>query len=1182
MKAKVLTIVILLMTGFWATFSSAQIVTTASSTTSCPGGTVSIPILVDNLAGVASISLTLKVDPSVIFYTSSTSNPALAGGFLVVNCQAPYHEVKAAWFGLSPVTLASGSTLFTFNFNYLQGSAMHYWDTITIGNCQYSDLGGNTLPAYWVNGTVNPAAAAPVFNLQPMDVSVAEGGNAQFTAIATGADEYQWYESADNGNTYTALNDGGMYAGTGTDNLTLSGVNLGMNGYLYRLMAKENACNQEVTSLNAVLTVTQTSNNILIHAVNVSSCANTPMYVPVDASNFDNVGMFHFELTVDPAMLAFTGMMNVNPTLGTVQSSVAGNTVSIDWTSATPVTLGNSPLFGIGFNYLGGAASVQWNSNNCQIQDGNGQDIPTDYFNSTVNPLATAPVINTQPANQTVIENQTANFSIAASGANTYQWQESANGGSSWANLSNNTTYSGATTNALTISGVPLTYNGNQYRCIATETVCNLSTSSIAGILTVTPATTDIVTTIGSITTCPDTSVSIFIPINVTNFNNVASASMKIAYDTTVLTYVNTVNVHPALGSGVFASNAAGGVFGMAWFSIIPASFGTGTLYEMEFVYTANSTNLVFDLTPGTSLYTDLNFNTLPAVWVDGFVTLPGPVITTMPTDQTVFAGTNAVFSLSGNSIDTYQWQMNQGGVWTDLTDGTVYSGTQTSALTVSNVTLVMDGNQYRCVVTGICDDQYSHVVTLMVINATPVAVSLPTVSQCQGPITIPVTVADFNDVGSFRLKLNTTGNVLVYNGYQNVNPAFLSGLTVSNTANSVTVQFTSTTPVSIPNGVMFELKFNTNAGTTALTWDPAPGINYFKSINNTVLPSTFGNGNVTITPVPGPSASIQGPGGLCQGAAPSTYTTLGAANATSYLWGIIPTTAGTIAGTGTSITVTWDAFFTGLATITVQGVNACGNGPIMTKAVTVTPTPNVTLAPFANICTNDTLLLTGGLPAGGTYSGTGVVDSLFIPAVSGVGTFTITYTFSASGCTASASQPITVNQSPNVTFVLPANLDTVHPAYPPFQLSGGLPAGGTYSGPGIAVGSNTFTPSLAGPGYWQIDYTYTTPQGCTGIATQHILVDPTMGLTNAEGNVDLIIQPNPTKGKVNVMIGEVSELTALVIFNDLGQKVYEETLQPKSGSVNRDLDLSNQPRGLYFLKLSSSKAIRIEKIILN
>jgi len=1137
--------------------------------------------VVDNLAGVASISLTLEVDPSVIFYTSNTSNPALAGGFLVVNCQAPYHEVKAAWFGLSPVTLASGSTLFTFNFNYLQGSAMHWWDTITIGNCQYSDLGGNTLPAVWANGTVGPAAAAPVFNLQPADVTVAEGGNAQFTATATGANTYQWYESADNGTTWNALSDGGLYAGTGTGNLTITGVNLGMDGYHYRLGATESTCNQETFSSYAMLSVTQTSNNILMHAVNVSACANTATYVPVDASNFDNVGMFHFELTVNPSMLVFTGLTNINASLGSVQSSVAGNTVTIDWTSSTPVNLGNSPLFGIGFNYLGGAAPVQWNTANCQIQDGGGQNITTDYFNSTVNPLATAPVINTQPANQTVIENQTANFSIAATGANTYQWQESTNGGSSWTDLTNNVMYSGATTNALTISGVPLTYSGNQYRCVATETVCNLTANSVAGILTVTPATTDIVTTIGSITTCPD-SVTIFVPINVTNFNNVASASMKIAYDTLALIYDSTVNIHPALTSGVFAYNASGGVFGMAWFSIIPASFGTGTLYEIQFTYFANSTNLIFDLTPGTSLYTDLNFNTLPAVWVDGFVTLPGPVITTMPTDQTVFAGTNAVFSLSGNSIDTYQWQIDQGGVWTDLTDGTVYSGTQTSALTVSNVTLAMDGSMYRCVVTGICDDQYSHVVTLMVINATPVGVSLPTISQCQGPVTIPVSVTDFNDIGSFHLKLNTTGNVLVYNGYQNVNPALLSGLTVTNTANSVVVHFSSTTAVTIPNSVIIELKFNSNAGTTALTWDPAPGVNYFKSVNNTVLPTNFGNGNVTITPVPGPAASIQGPGGICQGTSQSTYTTLGAANATSYLWGIIPTTAGTVAGTGTSVTVTWDAFFTGLATITVQGVNTCGNGPIMTKAVTVTPTPNVTLAPFANICTNDTLLLTGGLPAGGTYSGTGVVDSLFIPNVSGPGTFTITYTYSVAGCSASATQPITVNQSPNVTFVLPANLDTVHPAFPPFQLTGGLPAGGTYSGPGIPVGSNTFTPSLAGPGYWQIDYTYTTTQGCTGIATQHILVDPILGITNPDGVVDLLIQPNPTRGKFNVMIGEVSEISTLVIFNDLGQKIYEESLQPEAGIVNRDLDLSNQPRGLYFLKLSGSKAIRIEKIILN
>ncbi len=49
-----------------------------------------------------------------------------------------------------------------------------------------------------------------------------------------------------------------------------------------------------------------------------------------------------------------------------------------------------------------------------------------------------------------------------------------------------------------------------------------------------------------------------------------------------------------------------------------------------------------------------------------------------------------------------------------------------------------------------------------------------------------------------------------------------------------------------------------------------------------------------------------------------------------------------------------------------------------------------------------------------------------------------------------------------------------------PFKLKGGLPLGGTYSGPGVNSSTGIFTPSIAGPGNHQISYTYTNAHGCS------------------------------------------------------------------------------------------------------
>lgn len=53
------------------------------------------------------------------------------------------------------------------------------------------------------------------------------------------------------------------------------------------------------------------------------------------------------------------------------------------------------------------------------------------------------------------------------------------------------------------------------------------------------------------------------------------------------------------------------------------------------------------------------------------------------------------------------------------------------------------------------------------------------------------------------------------------------------------------------------------------------------------------------------------------------------------------------------------------------------------------------------------------GTPAGGTFTGTGVVGNQFCSGTSGVGTFTITYTVAQSGCTFTTTSTVTVTSIP-------------------------------------------------------------------------------------------------------------------------------------------------------------------------
>ena len=149
---------------------------------------------------------------------------------------------------------------------------------------------------------------------------------------------------------------------------------------------------------------------------------------------------------------------------------------------------------------------------------------------------------------------------------------------------------------------------------------------------------------------------------------------------------------------------------------------------------------------------------------------------------------------------------------------------------------------------------------------------------------------------------------------------------------------------------------------------------------------------------------------------------------------------------------------------------------------------PNVTFATLQPVCLNlPAFTLTGGTPAGGTYSGTGVTNSQFSPLVSGAGTFILSYSYTDGGnCSSQDTSIITVHTLPSVSF---SPLSPVCQNTGPVTLTGGNPAGGIYNGTG--VGSGKFYSGIAGPGQHTIVYTYSNNFNCSNNAAQTMTVNP-------------------------------------------------------------------------------------------
>ncbi len=148
------------------------------------------------------------------------------------------------------------------------------------------------------------------------------------------------------------------------------------------------------------------------------------------------------------------------------------------------------------------------------------------------------------------------------------------------------------------------------------------------------------------------------------------------------------------------------------------------------------------------------------------------------------------------------------------------------------------------------------------------------------------------------------------------------------------------------------------------------------------------GSDSITLTQAPSPIVNL---GGALTGC---DSLILDAGNpGQAYLWNTGATTQ--------TLLVT----ASGIYEVTVTQVGGCQFEAEDSVVVTLGSTSNVSFQGLdSTYCTVDGPVTLSGIPAGGTFSGTGISGNIFNPTQAGIGLHTITYTFSDSlGCTGTA-----------------------------------------------------------------------------------------------------------------------------------------------------------------------------------
>lgn len=269
--------------------------------------------------------------------------------------------------------------------------------------------------------------------------------------------------------------------------------------------------------------------------------------------------------------------------------------------------------------------------------------------------------------------------------------------------------------------------------------------------------------------------------------------------------------------------------------------------------------------------------------------------------------------------------------------------------------------------------------------------------------------------------------------------------------------------------------------------------------------------------------------------------------------------------------------------TIAFRGISGYGNNVYidninLTGAGTTPPVAHFT-ASASSVCAGTSVTYTNtstGNPTSYSWTfqgGTPATSTTASPSVTypTPGVYTVSMTATNANGSNSTSQTTTVNANPTVSM---AALNPVCINTPAFTLTGGSPAGGTYSGTGVT--GNQFNPSTAGYGTFPITYSYTDGNGCSATSSQSISVG-CAGIEENSAN-SFVIYPNPSEGLFTVTSTNQS-IKVLNVYDGTGRLVH--SISNTNGSKAMDVNMQSFAHGIYTLEITSDTSSVRERVIL-
>jgi len=150
--------------------------------------------------------------------------------------------------------------------------------------------------------------------------------------------------------------------------------------------------------------------------------------------------------------------------------------------------------------------------------------------------------------------------------------------------------------------------------------------------------------------------------------------------------------------------------------------------------------------------------------------------ISGQPTDVTVCTGVNTSLTVVATAALSYQWQVNSGSGFVNVTNVAPYAGATAATLTITAPAASLSGNQYRCVIGSCSGALNSNAATLTISVPVSISAQPASVTICDGG-NVSFAPGITGTASAYQWQISTDGG----STYSNISGATSSTYSITN-----------------------------------------------------------------------------------------------------------------------------------------------------------------------------------------------------------------------------------------------------------------------------------------------------------------------------------------------------------------------------------------------------------------